>query len=358
MKYAAVVLYNNKNSLSAVDVLPVTDAFLSGGVFFDEVSFLAYDVPSSLSDALARLSKDCDGIFVICNSILVPEAKRAIEAAAGGTFDKINLLETKNHLFGILPSGMGGAKLVTDEIMPRVDGRRKQSYFRVVLRAMGAPAASIKGAMEQIHSSFPQLLLHVTDRYADTRVEVIYDRNTPKYIVDEATRILATELDRYLYAIEDVSVAERLVDALKIRRRRISVAESFTGGGVGRAIVRVPGASEVYFEGINAYNGRSKEERLHVTRFTVEQRGTVSDQTAYEMAAGLLATGNCDLAIATTGVAGPDPDEKGNPVGLCYIAAGTRQEVHVYKYNLTGDRTTITETATNLALFLAYRELK
>ena len=99
-------------------------------------------------------------------------------------------------------------------------------------------------------------------------------------------------------------------------------------------------------------------ERLGVTEFTVKQRGTVSEETAYEMALGLLKSGNCDLAVATTGVAGPDPDEKVNPVGLCYFAVGTPERVEMYCYHLGGDRETITETAVNLALFLAYRALK
>ena len=126
----------------------------------------------------------------------------------------------------------------------------------------------------------------------------------------------------------------------------------------GRALTRVSGASEVYFEGLNTYNEKSKQERLGVTQFTVKQRGTVSAETAYEMAAGLLATGNCDFAVATTGVAGPKPDEKGNPLGLCYIAVGTREQIFINRYQLSGDRDTISETAINLALFLAYKELK
>ena len=358
MSYSAVILFNNKNSLAAVDYSPVTDAFLSGGVFFDEVTFLAYDVPAALDSALVRLAAQHDGVFIVCDSVLVPEAKRAVEIASGERFANSSLLETKKNIFGVLPAGMGGAKLVSSELIPRIDGRRKQSYYRVVLRAMSPPAKTVKDLVEEIHTRFPQLMLHVTEKYADARVEIIYDRNTPKYVVDEASRMLATGLERYLYAVEDVPVAERLVDALKIRRRRISVAESFTGGGVGRAIVRIPGASEVYFEGINAYNGKAKETRLQVAPFTIERRGTVSDRTAYEMAAGLLATGECDLAVATTGVAGPASDEKGNPAGLCYIAAGTREEVHVYRYDLSGDRETVTETAINLALFLAFRELQ
>jgi nicotinamide mononucleotide (NMN) deamidase PncC len=76
------------------------------------------------------------------------------------------------------------------------------------------------------------------------------------------------------------------------------------------------------------------------------------------MAAGLISSGNCDISIATTGLAGPKSDRTELPVGLCYIAVGTREKVYVSRYRFDGDRKTITETAINYALFLAYRVLK
>ena len=145
---------------------------------------------------------------------------------------------------------------------------------------------------------------------------------------------------------------------LKLRGKRISVAESFTGGGVGRRIVSVPGASEVYFEGLNTYNGQAKVNRLGVSQATLSQKGAVSKETAYEMVCGLLNTGNCDIAIATTGLAGPNGDEFGKPVGYCCIAVGTRERISVYQYNFEGNRKEITEKAINYALSLAYKSLK
>ena len=174
---------------------------------------------------------------------------------------------------------------------------------------------------------------------------------------DEVVRILAEGLKEYVYAMEDVSLAERFVAALKLHKLHVSTAESFTAGGVGREIVRVPGASAVFYEGINAYDNKAKHERLGVSEFTLMDKGAVSVETAYEMAAGLLKQGHCDVAIATTGIAGPDADGTNKPVGLCYIAVGTREKVRVFRFRLSGDRETVTRTAINLALFLAYKEI-
>ena len=78
MKYAAIVLRNTKNPLSSVDYSPVHDALLSGGVFLDELVFLSYDAPSETAAAISRLSLECDGVFLICDSVLVPSAQNTV----------------------------------------------------------------------------------------------------------------------------------------------------------------------------------------------------------------------------------------------------------------------------------------
>ena len=358
MKYAGIVLRNSKNSLTSVAAAPVFDALLSGGVFVDEIEVLAYDAPSKVSSALLRLSTECDGVFLVCAHALIASARDAVAVAAEGTFTEENILETGDCLSAVLPEGERGAQIVKTQVVPRIDKRRHKSYARVVLCTCSAPRDVIQTAVKQAEEAGGgKLSLHATEEYGCARIEVIYDQETPKMVADEVVRILATALKDYLYAMEDMTLAERLVSALKLHRLRISTAESFTAGGVGRAIVQVPGASAVFFEGINAYDNKAKRERLGVGEFTLMGKGAVSDEVAYEMAAGLLKQGNCDVAIATTGIAGPDADGTNKPVGLCYIAAGTREKVRVFRFRLSGDRETVTRTAINLALFLAYREI-
>ena len=76
------------------------------------------------------------------------------------------------------------------------------------------------------------------------------------------------------------------------------------------------------------------------------------------MAAGLLKKGVCDVALSTTGIAGPLSDYSSKPVGLNFIGVGMKDGVHVYRYELKGTREEITETAKNTALFLAINKLK
>lgn len=359
MKYAGIVLRNTKNPLSSVEYEGVHDALLSGGVFLSELVFLSYDAPSELVSAISRLSLECDAVVLVCDRVLSAAAKNAVFSVTGEDFSEEYFLETPRCLFAVLPDGESGAQVAGEELLPRIDSRRNNSYSRIIVRAVSAPAEKFDEALSHARAAAQgKLILHASEKFGAARIEAIYDSATPKMIADEVVRILASELHDYIYALEDVSVAERLVAVLKLHKKRIATAESFTAGGVGRAIVRVPGASAVFYEGINAYDPKAKKQRLGVSEYTLKSKGAVSDETAYEMAAGLIAQGNCDIAIATTGNAGPVSSGPDTPVGLCFIAIGTKERVRVFRYRLSGNRETVTETAINLALFLAYQEIK
>ena len=110
-------------------------------------------------------------------------------------------------------------------------------------------------------------------------------------------------------------------------------------------------------EGVVSYSNQSKLSRLGVKASDLKTQGAVSSVVAYQMAVGLLKEG-CDIALSTTGIAGPQSDDTDKPVGLCYIAVGMKDGVHTYRYKLSGSREEITETAKNTALFLAIKKLK
>lgn len=356
MKYALVVLRNTQNPASSVDFQPVVDAFTSGGVFLDEVLLLPYDAPSLVSEHLYRLAKDCAGLFIVCDGALKASAQEAISLVSG---EDGAVCETEHCVFAVISAGRAGAESVAADIVPRIDRQRNRRFSRMIVGTVAAPAKKIRDALRAAGEvAEDKLILHANGKYGVNTIEIIYDQETPKMVADDALRAVLGEVGEYTYTIGTESIAERLVDALKLHRLKISTAESFTGGGVGGAIVSVPGASAVFYEGINAYDSDAKIDRLGVKEYTVRSKGAVTDETAYEMAAGLIAQGHCDISIATTGVAGPNGDGTGAPVGLVYLAIGTKEHVRVYRYDLTGDRETVTKTAINLALFLAYRELK
>ena len=192
----------------------------------------------------------------------------------------------------------------------------------------------------------------------DFTIEIVYNNQTPKLLIDDILRLINKELFEYIYSLDGNSLSQSLYDILSVRKLILSTAESFTGGGIANKIVENSGASSVFYEGVTAYSNKSKVQRLNVSQTTLNEFGAVSDQTAYEMACGLLETNNCNVAIATTGIAGPNSDNTNKPKGLCFIAIGYNKEIEIYKYFLKGDREEVTKTAINAAMFLTLKKIK
>lgn len=165
------------------------------------------------------------------------------------------------------------------------------------------------------------------------------------------------KFSEYIYAESDVTLEGQLVKILSIRNLKISVAESFTAGALASTITSISGSSKVFYEGVVAYNENSKRRRLGVLDKTLKFKRAVSGDTCYEMCLGLLNEG-VDLAVSTTGIAGPNSDESGFPVGLAYIGVGTKKKIVVYKFNFDGTRRDITNKGVKQAIFMAIKALR
>ena len=132
----------------------------------------------------------------------------------------------------------------------------------------------------------------------------------------------------------------------------IAVAESLTAGQVAAALVDTPGASGYFKGGVVAYDSLVKHELLGVDAGVLATQGAVSPEVATQMAEGVCSLLHADIGVATTGVAGPDPDEiGGHAPGLVFIAvAGTHLGTIVRELHLDGDREQIRQSATKAAL--------
>ncbi|MFK4146775.1 CinA family protein [Streptomyces sp. NPDC004065] len=115
------------------------------------------------------------------------------------------------------------------------------------------------------------------------------------------------------------SPATEVVQLLTVRGETVAVAESLTGGLVAAEITSVPGASKVFRGSITAYATELKHELLGVDATLLAERGAVDPQVAAQMAAGVRRALHADWGVATTGVAGPDPQD-GQPVGTVFVA--------------------------------------
>ncbi len=354
MKSCLVVLRNKKIFSENAEYYPCLRAFAAEGWYFDKISVIAYDGSAEITSQLRDCRENFKVSVVLCPRSMEAALKDFLQPLYGGTFDMSCALET----------GAGSVYLTffekhDYEVLARhisTNGGRRCG--KAYVKAVGAPGSEILSAVRAAKALNPALECNVYEKYSDCTIEVVYSESDPKMTVDAVIRTFVAALDKYVYALEDVSLAERLFQLLRLRRMKIACAESFTGGGIGKRLVDVPGISEVYFEGLNTYSNQSKIARLGVDEMTIRSKGAVSAETAFEMAEGLIKQGNCDVSVATTGIAGPKSDNTSKPVGLCYIAVGLKEGVNVYKFDIAGDRKTVTETAINNALFLVYKNIK
>ena len=143
-----------------------------------------------------------------------------------------------------------------------------------------------------------------------------------------------------------------LLAALRSRGWTVAVAESVTGGMVTAALVDVAGASLGLRGGVVAYATDLKASVLGVDPALLAARGAVNPDVAGEMAAGVRALLGSDVGLATTGVAGPDPQD-GHPPGTVHVAVATAGGVRVESMRLPGDRSAVRTAARDRVLRLA-----
>lgn len=123
-----------------------------------------------------------------------------------------------------------------------------------------------------------------------------------------------------------VDKAREVVESNRKAGRRIAVAESCTGGLVSAAITEIPGASDVFDAGFVTYSNQAKMSRLNVNQDVLDTFGAVSVATAWAMAQGALSASNADVAVAITGIAGPDGGTEQKPVGTVVFARATAKD--------------------------------
>jgi nicotinamide-nucleotide amidase len=140
-----------------------------------------------------------------------------------------------------------------------------------------------------------------------------------------------------------LDLAARVGQLLKAKRLLAVTAESCTGGGVAQAITEIAGSSAWFDCGFVTYSNASKNELLDISEALIAQHGAVSEEIAAAMAEGALANSSADVAISTTGIAGPDGGVPGKPVGTVCFGWVVNQNTHTERLIFSGDRQAVRE---------------
>jgi nicotinamide-nucleotide amidase len=134
-----------------------------------------------------------------------------------------------------------------------------------------------------------------------------------------------------------LALAEDVLRTARAKRLHIATAESCTGGLIAGLLTEIPGSSDVLERGFVTYSNQAKEEMLGVPKALLKKHGAVSEAVARAMAEGAVRRSGAELAVAVTGIAGPDGGTAEKPVGLVHIAASRQGGKTLHQEHRFGD---------------------
>lgn len=289
----------------------------------------------------------------------VPEG--AVSLGLAGTAPAL-LLEHAGTVVVLLPGPPGELRRLWANVLahPAVEAVLARTAAREhrVLRFFGPSESAVARAIDETGGEGDGLEMTVCARDLEIHVDVFYDESAGARAEMLQTR-LAEAFPKELFAVDDDRQVEELVlESLRNQGLRIATAESCTGGLVGARLTEVPGSSRAYVGGVIAYSDEVKRSELGVPAETLEEHGAVSAETASAMAMGARERFGVEVAVAVTGIAGPDGGTVEKPVGLVYLHAEAPAGDASLRVVLPGDREAVRARATALALHMLRRLLE
>jgi nicotinamide-nucleotide amidase len=227
------------------------------------------------------------------------------------------------------------------------------------LRLFGIPESELAGSMRAARESGIDLdALEITTCTNRAELEVVNRWPAEADATGRAFEAFLAERHRdTLFSTDGRTIDELVQDGLRERGWVAGTAESCTGGLLAGRLTDLAGSSDVVAGGIVSYSNAVKESALGVPRALLQAHGAVSAEVAHAMAAGALERLGVDVALSTTGVAGPGGGSEEKPVGTVYLAVLARDGGLVRRVNLPGSRAAVRDRTTTAALHLLRRVL-
>ena len=254
-----------------------------------------------------------------------------------GSARGLHLSNKSYHLFAMpgVPAEM--KSMMTDTILPWIESRSKSKIHVTVMRTTGIMESVLYEKVQGILDDYPQINVAFLPRFTGVDIRLTTsDKNTLNRLVDQISPVI----QKYHFGGEGVELEDVVGKLLIKNRKTIATAESCTGGLIGDRLTNISGSSLYYKGGIVAYSNSVKEKTIGVKKETLDSAGSVSEETALEMARGIRNKLNADIGLSTTGIAGPKGGTKEKPVGLVYIAISYDSGEKVYRFTFTPYRKT------------------
>jgi len=222
-----------------------------------------------------------------------------------------------------------------------------------VLKVFGMGESAIEEVLADL-MGLPNLSMALLAKRAEMHIRLVSrspkDLRAAEEALNRAEEEIRRRLGNKVFGRDQETMIGIVGQLLKNEHLTIATAESCTGGLLGAALTQEPGSSGFYLGGVVSYSNSLKQGLLGVSEENLLKYGAVSEQVAREMAEGIRLKAGSDLAISTTGIAGPDGGSDQKPVGLVYVGLATPEGVQVEKIQLYGERESVRQLTVQAAL--------
>lgn len=267
------------------------------------------------------------------------------------------IIEMENCKVILLPGPPGELiPMFEEKVIPYLNKLTPGVICSKTVKLCGVSESSVETAVKDLidNQTNPTIATYAKTGEVHIRVTAsAEEKRAAEKLIKPVVKELKSRFTQEVYTTDEATTLEKaVVDLLLAKNLTVTCAESCTGGMLSARLINVPGISEVYKSGFITYSNKAKRRLAGVKKTTLEKYGAVSSQTAKEMAKGAALSSKADVAVALTGIAGPDGGTKEKPVGLVYIACSVNEKVTVKEFHFKGGRTKVREAAVSAALCL------
>ena len=286
----------------------------------------------------------------------IPEGAIALPNKSGtapGIF-----IEHNGHVVVLLPGPPAELHPMFDEsVFPRLREMSDKILVSHNIHIMGMGESAIEEVLFDLmkNSQNPTLAPYAKESEVRLRVSALArsEEEGEKMCSEMIEKVKNSPVGKHIYALDAERIEKLVVAKLKEKGLTLAVAESCTGGYIGKLLTDIPGASAAFAGGFITYSNEAKINLLGVSPETLQKHSAVSPETAMEMARGARERLGTDLAVSVTGEAGPNPDpQTGKPVGTVFLGISSAQKTYSVQVKIPPQRNRdyIRNVATNRAL--------
>jgi nicotinamide-nucleotide amidase len=322
--------------------------------YFNTKLVFSEEVYNDVQDILAYRPNAMNGLNR--QQAYVPESCRIIRNKVGTA--PIMWFEKDNKILVSMPGVPNEMKWAMEHAVIE----KLQNYFQLPsivhqhILVYGYPESVLAETLEEWENNLPSCMSlaylpsmsHVKLRISaiEDNAEILFKQ------MQEQVALLEKILGKAIIAFEDKPLERLLSNWLLDNNLTLSVAESCTGGNIARLVTSVEGSSMYFKGGVIAYANEIKEQVLAVSTQSLKEYGAVSQQVVEQMARGVMQLTNSDVAIATSGIAGPSGGTDNKPVGTVWVAVCNRHIVKSHCFSFGGIRERVIERASYAGMIM------